>query len=68
MEPPAYGNTTTDKKLDPNGAESPPKPGVGTFGDDASLRSGQDILSLQDIDPALNMKMHLVNNVSLNIK
>lgn len=24
---------------------------------------GQDILDLQDIDPALNLKMHLVNNV-----
>ena len=24
---------------------------------------GEDILSLEDLDPALNMKMHLVNNV-----
>lgn len=24
---------------------------------------GEDILGLQDLDPALNMKMHLVNNV-----
>lgn len=32
--------------------------------DGSSLRSGEDILSLQDLDPALNMKMHLVNNVS----
>lgn len=24
---------------------------------------GEDILALQDLDPALNMKMHLVNNV-----
>jgi hypothetical protein len=25
---------------------------------------GEDILSLQDVDPALNAKMHIVNNVS----
>jgi hypothetical protein len=25
--------------------------------------SGEDILALQDVDPALNAKMHLVNNV-----
>lgn len=24
---------------------------------------GEDILALQDLDPVLNMKMHLVNNV-----
>lgn len=41
----------------------------GIFGDvrnadGSSLRSGEDILALQDLDPALNMKMHLVNNVS----
>jgi hypothetical protein len=28
-----------------------------------SVREGEDILALQDIDPALNAKMHLVNNV-----
>jgi hypothetical protein len=27
------------------------------------VREGEDILALQDIDPALNAKMHLVNNV-----
>lgn len=30
--------------------------------DSGSLRNGEDILALQDLDPALNMKMHLVNN------
>lgn len=30
--------------------------------DAGSLRDGEDILALQDLDPALNMKMHLVNN------
>lgn len=32
--------------------------------DEASLRKGEDVLALQDLDPALNLKMHLVNNVS----
>ena len=34
--------------------------------DGSSLRSrsGEDILGLEDFDPALNMKMHLINNVS----
>lgn len=34
--------------------------------DGGSLRSGdgEDILARQALDPALNMKMHLVNNVS----
>lgn len=35
--------------------------------DEGSLRvdllKGEDILALQDLDPALNLKMHLVNNV-----
>lgn len=30
----------------------------------ASLKSSSDILALQDTDPVMNMKMHLVNNVS----
>ncbi|OAQ80384.1 MFS transporter [Purpureocillium lilacinum] len=30
--------------------------------DGSSLRGGEDILGLQDLDPVLNMKMHLVNN------
>lgn len=32
--------------------------------DGSSISGGSDILALQDVDPALNMKMHLVNNVS----
>jgi hypothetical protein len=31
---------------------------------DGSSLKGEDVLALQDLDPALNMKMHLVNNVS----
>ncbi len=31
--------------------------------DGISIGEGQDILSLQGVDPALNAKMHLVNNV-----
>lgn len=32
--------------------------------DGSSIKGGEDVLALQDLDPALNMKMHLVNNVS----
>ncbi len=32
-------------------------------GDGGAPVEGLDVLSLQDLDPALNMKMHLVNNV-----
>jgi hypothetical protein len=31
--------------------------------DGISIREGSDILSLQAVDPALNAKMHIVNNV-----
>ena len=31
--------------------------------DNDSVAEGSDILALQDVDPALNAKMHLVNNV-----
>lgn len=29
-----------------------------------ALREGQDVLDMQDLDPVLNLKMHLVNDVS----
>ena len=32
--------------------------------DGSSINSASDVLGLQDMDPAMNMKMHLVNNVS----
>ena len=32
--------------------------------EEVSIR-GEDVLSMQDLDPALNRKMHLVNNVGL---
>jgi hypothetical protein len=31
--------------------------------DTHSVDKGEDILSMQDVDPALNAKMHIVNNV-----
>lgn len=31
--------------------------------DNVSVKEGSDILALQDTDPALNAKMHIVNNV-----
>jgi hypothetical protein len=33
----------------------------GIHSDDDSLK-GEDVLALQDLDPVLNRKMHLVNN------
>lgn len=35
---------------------------------DGSSVNGSDVLALQDVDPALNMKMHLVNNVSRRLR
>jgi hypothetical protein len=51
---------------DPAAAESKigNEPGVLTSGDATSSLKGEDILALQDLDPAMHMKMHLVNNVS----
>jgi hypothetical protein len=31
---------------------------------DGSSLNGSDLLSFEDLDPALNMKMHLLNDVS----
>ena len=36
--------------------------GLTSF-DSPSLAEGEDVLGRQDLDPALNAKMHLVNNV-----
>jgi hypothetical protein len=54
---------TTDSALaEKNVSDAEPLSDLQT--DDGSwVTSGEDILALQDIDPALNMKMHLVNNV-----
>jgi hypothetical protein len=37
---------------------------VDAHSDGSASLKGEDVLALQDLDPALNMKMHLVNNVS----
>ena len=65
--PPAYDDV---EKLE-NGSSLPSKDGkegsvthADTHTSDLSSLHGLDVLSLQDLDPALNMKMHLVNNVS----
>ncbi|ROV88773.1 hypothetical protein VPNG_10286 [Cytospora leucostoma] len=43
--------------------EKPQFADCGTLeADGSSLDSGEDVLALQDLEPALNMKMHLVNN------
>lgn len=40
--------------------------GAGPQVPDVARGNGEDLLSLQDLDPALNQKMHLVNNVRRN--
>jgi hypothetical protein len=47
--------------VEKTGGDVVPEPGVRS--DDIVTSGGEDILALQDLDPALNMKMHLVNNV-----
>lgn len=53
-----------DKKLqDPDKENGTHEPDLANA-DGSSIGGGSDVLNLQDIDPVLNMKMHLVNNVS----
>lgn len=35
---------------------------------DGSSVDGSDVLALQDVDPVLNLKMHMVNNVSRDLR
>ncbi len=35
---------------------------------DGAVHKGEDILAMQDLDPVLNAKMHLVNNVRWNME
>lgn len=58
QEPLRVGSDTDAEK---KGAEG--ESGFPAREDASSVHSGEDILSMQDLDPALNMKMHLVNNV-----
>lgn len=60
----AIDTSSMEKNID--GGNNDPMFGDLRNADGSSLRSGEDILALQDLDPALNMKMHLVNNVSDN--
>ncbi|KAM6482198.1 MFS general substrate transporter [Trichoderma sp. SZMC 28011] len=53
---------TSSMEKNVTGGNNDPMFGDLRNADGSSLRSGEDILSLQDLDPALNMKMHLVNN------
>lgn len=55
---------TEDKKLDSNAQAGVLESGDVRNADGSSMTSGSDVLALQDVDPVLNMKMHLVNNVS----
>lgn len=54
-----------EKKHDSNDIENESViPGEVRYPDGSSIHSGEDVLALQDLDPAMNWKMHLVNNVS----
>ncbi len=62
--PPSYkdgGPESLEKKV---GSGEEPLAYHDSAMDANSTHSGEDVLALQDLDPALNMKMHLVNNVS----
>lgn len=68
-EPGPAGSDIDEKNV---GLVNKPGAGGGLLGeggdvrnaDGSSLKSSTDILALQDLDPVMNMKMHLVNNVS----
>lgn len=47
------------KSKDAEKTESP----QNSMDEDVHIAEGQDILALQGVDPALNAKMYLVNNV-----
>lgn len=61
---PALDPDKLEREIGQPGDGGLPVPGDVRNADGSSLRGGEDILALQDLDPALNMKMHLVNNVS----
>ena len=47
--------------------KTPTENAVDVSSDGDASPKGQDILALQDLDPALNMKMHLVNDVGSHL-
>lgn len=53
-----------EQKISGSTKEGLRAPGDVRNADGSSLHGSEDVLALQDLDPALNMKMHLVNNVS----
>ncbi len=60
-ESPRLEAAQDEKKLESGHEGVPHVPDIRAA--DGSSLKGEDILALQDLDPALNMKMHLVNNV-----
>lgn len=65
MEPPAYKDGADPAALEKKIASGDE---ANVSGDElrddlVSVQSGEDILGRQDMDPVMNMKMHLVNNV-----
>ncbi|RYP43201.1 hypothetical protein DL770_011783 [Monosporascus sp. CRB-9-2] len=55
-----------DKKMTSVSGGGDPESNAGAIADDSESRvaagEAEDVLALQDLDPALNMKMHLVND------
>lgn len=58
------GHDTLEKRAGSDNDKGTVTPEEARYTDGVSTHSGEDILALQDLDPAMNMKMHLVNNVS----
>ncbi|QUC16201.1 uncharacterized protein UV8b_00442 [Ustilaginoidea virens] len=56
------GPSSPERKVEAPSVESLLVPGVGNTSRSSLAAAGEDILALQDLDPALNRKMHLVNN------
>lgn len=57
-------STQSTPPLESNGSEKVALGEPDIVLDGLSVGEGTDLLALQDVDPALNRKMHIVNNVS----
>ena len=60
--------SSTEKADYPKGDEKVALGETDVSDEHVSMREGQDVLALQDVDPALNAKMHLVNNVRAHMR
>ena len=53
-----HSRSKKEEQMDNSGADA-----RSQIASDTSLHKGEDILAMQDLDPALNAKIYLVNNV-----